>query len=131
MVRVVDAVPPNSPLEGLSIIMMLISEMASVGVAIGSYHGRSAIRACRVGRSLILADLIDLAVCSFKHCGDFGDLWRLLEPSKLISGHGQVAAWGLVDIVVVDMDEFIIEVAAEWAWPPLRVELFFIASSLG
>ena len=55
----------------------------------------------------------------------------MLEPSKLISGHGQVGAWGLVDIVVVDTDEFVVEVAAEWVWPPLRVELFSIVSSLG
>ena len=68
---------------------------------------------------------------SFKHCGDLGDFWRLLEPSELISDHGQVGAWGLVDIVAVDADEFIVELAVEWVWPPLRVELFSIASSLG
>ena len=67
---------------------------------------------------------------SFKHCGDLGDLWHFLEPSELISSHGQVGAWGLVDIVAVDVDEFVVEVAAEWAWPPLRVELFSVASSL-
>jgi len=55
----------------------------------------------------------------FKHGADLGDLWCLLEPSELISGHGQIGAWGLVVIVAVDMDEFIIEVAAEWEWPPL------------
>ena len=79
---------------------------------------------------MILADLVDLAVRNFKHCGDLGDRWRLLEPSELISGHGQVGAWGLVDIMAIDTDEFIIEVVAEWAWPPLRVELFSIESSL-
>ena len=89
------------------------------------------IRACRAGRSLILVNLVDLAVCSFKHCGDLGDLWRLLEPSELISGHGQVGAWGLVDIVAIDMDKFVVEVATEWAWPPLRVKLFSVAGSLG
>ena len=94
---------------------MLIGEMASAGAAIGSWHGGSAIRACQVGRSLILVDLVDLAVRSFKHCGDLGDLYRLLELSDLINGHGQVGAWGLVDIVAVDMDKFIIEVAADWA----------------
>ena len=80
---------------------------------------------------MILADLIDLAVCHFKHGGDLGDLWCFLEPDKLIGGHSQVGAWGLVDIVAVDTDEFVIKVMAEWVWPPLRVELFFIASSLG
>ena len=92
---------------------MLVGEIASAGVVIGSWHGRSAIQACRIGMSLILADLVHLVVRSFKHCGDLGDLWRLLEPSELISGHDQVGAWGLVDVVAVDMDEFIIEVVVE------------------
>ena len=109
---------------------MLVSKMASTGAAIGPWRGGSANRACRVGRSLILEDLVDLTVCSFKHCGDLGDLWCLLEPGELISSHDQVGAWGLVDVVAVDMDEFVIEVALEWVWPPLRVELF-VVSSLG
>ena len=131
LVRVVDMVPPSFPLEGLSIITMLVGETASARAAIESWHGGSVTRACRVGRSLILADLVDLAVRSFKQCGDLGDLWRLFEPSELISGHNQVGAWGLVDIVTVDMDELVIEVAAEWVWPPLQVELFSVVSSLG
>jgi len=76
-------------------------------------------------------DLIDLTVRRFKHCGDLGDLWRLLKPSELISGHNQVGAWGLVDIVAINTDKFVVEVAVEWAWPPLRVELFSVVSSLG
>ena len=76
-------------------------------------------------------DLVDLAVRRFKHGDNLGGFWHLLEPSELISSHDQVAAWSLVDIMAVNTNEFIIEVAAEWAWPPLRVELFFIASSLG
>ena len=79
---------------------------------------------------MILADVVDLAVHRFKHCGDLGDLWRLLELSELISGHGQVGAWGLVDIMAINMDKFVVEVALEWAWIPLRVELF-VASSFG
>ena len=75
--------------------------------------------------------IVDLAVCSFKHCGDLGDLWRLFELSELISGHDQVGALGLVDIVAINTDEFVIEVGVEWVWPPLRVELLFVASSLG
>ena len=75
-------------------------------------------------------DLIDLAVHSFKHCGDLGELWCLFEPSKLVVGHGQVGSRGLVDIVAIDKDEFVVEVAAKWAWPPLRVEPFSVASSL-
>ena len=37
LARVVDAVPPSSPLEGLSIIRLLIGEMASARAAIGSW----------------------------------------------------------------------------------------------
>ena len=78
---------------------------------------------------MILADLVDLAVCSFEHCGDLGDFWRLFKMGELIGGHGQVSAWGLVDIVANNTDKFV-EVVLEWAWPPLRVELF-VASSFG
>ena len=66
----------------------------------------------------------------FKHGGDLGDLRCLQEPGEPVRGHGQVGAWGLVDIVAVNMDKFIVEVALEWAWPSLRVELI-VASSLG
>jgi len=98
---------------------MLVGETASAGVAIPSWRGGSVIRACRVGRSLILVDLVDLAVRSFNHCSDLGDLWRLFEPSELVSGHGQVSTWGFVDIVAINTDEFVIEVVMEWVWPPL------------
>ena len=128
LAREVDAVPPSSPLEGLSIIAMLIGETASAGAAIGSWHVGLTNQACRVGRSLILVDLIDLAVRRFKHCGDLGNFWHLLEPSELISGHDQVGAWSLVDVVAVDMDKFIIEVTVKWAWPSLRVELIVVSS---
>ena len=66
----------------------------------------------------------------FKHGNDLGDLRCLREPGKLVGGHGQVGAWGLVDVMAVNMDKFVIEVALELAWPFLRVELI-IASSLG
>ena len=47
----------------------------------------------------------------------------MLEPGELIGGHDQVGAWGLVDVVAINMDKFIIEVALELAWPFVRVEL--------
>ena len=72
-----------------------------------------------------MVDLVDLAVRRFKHGDDLGDLRCLREPGELIGGHGQVGAWGLVDIVAINMDEFIIEVAVELAWPSLRVKLSF------
>ena len=63
--------------------------------------------------SMKASDLIDLVVCHFKHGGDLGNLRCSREPGELIGGHGQVGAWGLVDVVVVYMDKFIIEVALE------------------
>ena len=74
-----------------------------------------------------MADLVDLAVRRFKHGGD---LRCLRESGELIGGHDQVSAWGLIDVVAVNTDKFITEVAFEWVWPSLRVELI-IASSLG
>ena len=46
LARVVDMVPPSSPLEGLSIITMLVGETASAGAAIRSWCGGSANQAC-------------------------------------------------------------------------------------
>jgi len=68
-----------------------------------------------------LADLIDLTVCRFKHGGDLGDLRCLWGLGELVGCHGQVDAWGLVDVVAVDTDKLIIEVALEWS--SLRVKL--------
>ena len=70
---------------------------------------------------MILADLIDLTVHRFKHCGDLGDLQRLREPGELVGGHVQVGAWGLVDVVAVNTDKLVVEVALEWS--SLRVKL--------
>ena len=75
-----------------------------------------------------MADLVDLAVCRFKQGGDLGDLRCLLEPSKFIGGHGEVGTWGLVDVVAINTDKFVVEVALEWAWPSLRVELIIAGS---
>ena len=64
-------------------------------------------------------DLIDLIVCRFKHGGDLGDLQCLREPGELVGGHDQVGAWGLVDVMAVNTDKFIVKVAVELAWPSL------------
>ena len=72
---------------------------------------------------MILMDLVDLGVHRFKHGGDLGDLRCLQEPGEPVRGHGQVGAWGLVDIVAVNMDKFIIEVVLGLACPSLRVKL--------
>ena len=73
LVRVVNVVAPSSPLERLSIMVVLVSETTSAGAVIRSWCGGSANLARRVERSLILVDLIELTVCSFEHCGDLGD----------------------------------------------------------
>ena len=59
----------------------------------------------------------------FQHGNDLSDLWCLREPGELIGGHGQVDAWGLVDVMAINMDKLVVEVALELAWPSLRVEL--------
>ena len=41
LARVVDAVPPSSPLEGLSAITVLVGKMAYAGAAIRSWRGGS------------------------------------------------------------------------------------------
>ena len=63
---------------------------------------------------MILADLVDLTVHHFKHGGDLGDLWCLRELGDLVGGHCQIGARSLVDIVAVDTDKVIVEVALEW-----------------
>ena len=59
-------------------------------------------------------DLIDLVMHRFKHCGDLGDLRCLREPDELIGGHGQVRTWSLIDVVAVNAEKLIVEVALEW-----------------
>ena len=57
----------------------------------------------------------------FKQGSDLGDLRCLREPGELIGGHGQVGAWSLIDVVAINVEKLIIEVALEW--PSLRVKL--------
>ena len=66
-----------------------------------------------------MVDLIDLAMRRFKHGGDLGDLRCQREPGELVGSHGQVGAWGLVDVVVVNADKLVVEVVLELAWPSL------------
>ena len=78
-------------------------------------------RACRARRSLILADLIDLAVRRFEHGDDLGDLGSLREPGELVGGHGQVSARSFVDVMAIDTEELFVKVTMEKT--PLQVEL--------
>ena len=64
-------------------------------------------------------DLINLIVCCFKHGGDLGELGRLRVVRELISGHCQIGAWSLEDVVVVNAEKLFVEVAVEWEWPSL------------
>ena len=84
----------------------------------------------RAQRSLILANLINLTVCHFKHGGDLGELGRLREASELIGGHCQIGAWSLEDVVAIDVEKFFVKVAVEREWSSLRVKPI-IPSSLG
>ena len=43
------------------------------------------------------------------------------EPGELVGGHCEIGAWGLVDVVAVNVDKLVVEVALEW--PSLRVKL--------
>ena len=58
-------------------------------------------------------DLIDLIVHRFKHGSDLGDLRCLRESGELIGGHCEIGAWGLIDVVAVNADKLVVEVALE------------------
>ena len=58
-------------------------------------------------------------MCRFKHGGDLGELGRLREASKLISGHYQIGAWSLEDVVAINAEKFFVEVVVECEWPSL------------
>ena len=73
--------------------------------------------ACRAQWSLILADLVDLAVRRFEHGGDLGDLGSLREPGELIGSYIQVSTWSFVDVVTVDTKKIFVKAAMER--PPL------------
>ena len=60
-------------------------------------------------------------MCRFKHGGDLGDLGCLREPSELTGGHCEIGTLGLIDVMAVNADKLIVEVALEW--PSLRVKL--------
>ena len=62
-----------------------------------------------------------MAVRRFKHGSDLGDLWCLWELGELIGSHCQIGARSLVDVMTVNTDKLIVEVALEW--PSLRVKL--------
>ena len=58
-----------------------------------------------------MADLIDLAMHRLKHRGD---LRCLQEPGELISSHDYVGVWSLVNVMAVNAEKLIVEVALEW-----------------
>ena len=60
-------------------------------------------------------------MCRFEHGGNLGDLGCLREPVDLVGGHYQISAWSLVDVVAVNTDKLIVEVALECS--SLRVKL--------
>jgi len=69
-------------------------------------------------------DFVDLTVRRFKHGAGLGNLWCLWEPGELVGGHCQIGAWSLIDVVAVNTDKLVVEVALEW--PSLRVKLLLV-----
>ena len=69
--------------------------------------------------SLILANVINLTVCRFKHGGDLGELGRLREAGELVGGHCQIGTWSLEDVVAINAEKLFVKVAVEWKWPSL------------
>ena len=69
--------------------------------------------------SLILANVINLTVCRFKHGGDLGEIGHLWETSELIGGHCQIGAWSLEDVMAINVEKLFIEVVVEQEWPSL------------
>ena len=55
-----------------------------------------------------------MTVCRFKHSGDLGELGRLRQAGELDSGHRQIGAWSLDDVMAVNTEKLFIEVAMEW-----------------
>ena len=66
---------------------------------------------------MILADLIDLIVCCFKHGSDLGELRRLREAGELVGGYCQIGARSPENVVAINAEKLFIEVTLEW--PPL------------
>ena len=64
-------------------------------------------------------DLINLTVCHFWHGGDLGELRRLQQAIELISGHCQIGAWSLEDVVAINTEKLFVEVVVEREWPSL------------
>lgn len=111
---VIDKIAHVSPLEELSAVLTVVGETAPtrpIG-SMGSWRGRSAIRAHGVRGCLIMANIIDLAMRCLYHCGDHGDLRRLWQSAELIGGDGEVSARSLIDLVVSNAHEFDVQIAA-------------------
>jgi len=90
LLGLIKGIKMNVVLVAASFIVLNYKERAHTGLDFKEMHWSSQNRACRVGRSLILVDLVDLAVCSFEQCGDLGIFWHLFKPGELIGGHSQV-----------------------------------------
>lgn len=70
--------------------------------------------------SLILTIFIDLDRRCFERSGCLGDFWRRWEPAQLVHGDGEVGARRRLNLVAVDLDEGVVEVADD-AVPTLLV----------
>ena len=59
---------------------------------------------------LVLAILVNLNHCCFKHGGGFGELWRWWEPAQLVHGDSKVGAQCWQDHMPINLDELFVEV---------------------
>lgn len=65
--------------------------------------------------SLIVVKFEDLNHCCFKHGSGLGELGSLREPAQLIHGHGEVGTQRWLDVVSVDLEKLVSEVAGDTA----------------
>jgi hypothetical protein len=63
--------------------------------------------------SLIFTNFEDLDYCSFEHGSGLSDLRSLLELAKLVHGHDEAGTWRWLDIMSIDLNELLIEVASD------------------
>ena len=68
-----------------------------------------------------MAKVVDLNLRYFKQCGDLGNFWRLLESGQLVSRHGEVGTWHLLDIMTINLEKLKIEIVSN-AQIPLRID---------
>ena len=62
---------------------------------------------------MISTNFIDLDHRWFKHCCGLSDFWRLLDPSQLIHGYGEIGTRCQLDIMPINFEELFSEIASD------------------